>query len=963
MLSTAPILATVQLLAKAKSHSANNAVPFDDLILKWIKAWRCFFLFCFLLSFSIPSSAAKRLILDEQAHSIKLYDYLDVLYDHQHRFSVSDIHTKDEIKRKFAPLQTSHLRLKKNSTLWLRFGIVNNSSDNMHRWIHITPFKPDTLKLYQVKNSPSGLPTQSLTDRTVAISDAGSVHTEGIYHIDLPPNRQQYFYLAMQSDEAKELRIELIQPSVLMDHIIDDATWVNLGIGALLLLFVASIVTAIAGQSRVTAAHGIYILALCGISMLISGYFFPSLQDSASQRNLFISCCLLTCSLTLTYISQRLLVPNRHSTSWNVIFSLQYLINCLTLACIIIWHIHFVIMLLMLSVSIGLFGITMMTNYLNMEDKLALALLNSKLIFSLVAIGSFFADKWGMLNFDKIYVLNLLVGETIVNTFLYHMRLYLLSRKRHKHSQLLAIAEAEVHSQGELLNKISHDIRTPISGVMGMSELLLDTPLTANQRDHVETIQSSGQALLNLVNETFDHSRIDPGKVDIKNSAFEISNLINECTDSFRAHAEQKNIELISNIADNVPAVVSGDPARLRQIIIQLLKNAFDHTDRGEVILTVSLAKRLQHHILFSVKDTGRGLSQFEKEQLLKQITSDIPLKGRAQNNQLNLAIAQRLVTRMQGKSGVSSELGHGADFWFSVPLPAQLLSGEAESNIEDMLRHKHMLVVDDNETCRKLIQQQGTGWGMQVYAAQNGSEAYAIMRTKQNLKEHFDVILIDYNMPGISGLQLAAKITNDSMIEPKPLLLMLTGVTQTPLATAARQNGIRRILSKPVTGKALKITLAEELSFKANKELQHDSNANVLDQTLSGIKLNVLVAEDNPVSQKVITSMLRKIGAESKTVNNGLQALEAVQRQRYDIILMDCEMPVMDGFKASQAIRQWQSEQNLKPTPIVALTAHIMDEHKEKSLSSGMNAHLSKPVELAQLQQTLKHFIDARPS
>lgn len=929
----------------------------------WLSFFILVFLFCLLTSFSVNSYGAQRLVLDEQSNNIPLYDYLDILYDPLHQFNASDVHTKAEIKRQFAPLQTPHLVLKENNTLWLRFGIVNNSNNSIQRWIHITPFQPDSLKLYQVKTSPSGMPTLSLSDRTVAISDVKSVFTEGIYHIDLPPNRQQNFYLALQSNSVRELRVELIQPSTLMKHVVDDATWVNMGIGALLLLFIASIITAIAGQSKVTAAHGIYILALCGIAMAISGYFFPSLQASSSLRNLFVSCCLFTCSLTLTYISQRLLVSNRHSASWNVIFSLQYLINCLILACIIIWDVHFAIMLLMLTVSISLFGIAMMTNYLNVEDKLALALLNSKLIFSLIAIGSFFADKWGILDFDKIYVLNLLIGETIVNTFLYHLRLYLLSRKRHKHSQLLAIAEAEVHSQGELLNKISHDIRTPISGVMGMSELLLDTPLTANQRDHVETIQSSGQALLNLVNETFDHSRIDPGKVDIKNSVFEISNLINECTDSFRAHAEQKNIELISNIADNVPAVVSGDPARLRQIIIQLLKNAFDHTERGEVILTVSLSERLQHHILFSVKDTGRGLSQFEKEQLMKQVTSDIPLQGRAQNNQLNLSIAHRLVTRMQGKSGVSSELGQGADFWFSVPLPAQLLSGETESNIEDMLRHKHMLIVDDNETCRKLIQQQGTGWGMQVYAAQNGSEAYAIMRTKQNLKEHFDVILIDYNMPGISGLQLAAKITNDSMIEPKPLLLMLTGVTQTPLATAARQNGIRRILSKPVTGKALKITLAEELSFKANKELKHDNNPSVLDQTLSGIKLNILVAEDNPVSQKVIMSMLKKIGAESKTVNNGLQALEAVQRQRYDVILMDCEMPVMDGFKASQAIRQWQAEQNLTPTPIVALTAHIMDEHKEKSLSSGMNAHLSKPVELAQLQQTLKHFVEARPS
>jgi CheY-like chemotaxis protein len=259
------------------------------------------------------------------------------------------------------------------------------------------------------------------------------------------------------------------------------------------------------------------------------------------------------------------------------------------------------------------------------------------------------------------------------------------------------------------------------------------------------------------------------------------------------------------------------------------------------------------------------------------------------------------------------------------------------------------------------VIQQQAASWGMQVTTAVNGKQAMALLRTQANLDEPFDVVILDHDMPGMNGLELAAKLKEDPLINNNLLVLMLTGHGNAPTGTAARNAGVRRIITKPVTGRILKITLAEELGHlrKINASALAPNEQDLVQLS----QLRVLVAEDHPLSQKVVNGMMHRLDVNARLVVNGVQAVEEARKGIYDLILMDCDMPEMDGFEATRRIRQWETQQKRQETPIIALTAHIMDEHKERSLACGMNAHLSKPVELSELRDTLLRWATSAKS
>jgi CheY-like chemotaxis protein len=920
-------------------------------------------LLCLLFLFIFaPSSlqAAPVLVLDSHSPAIEALPYIDLLLDEQ-QYEAKQIILGPENKR-FAPSQSPILSTpSNNATLWLRFAIHNNGPQSLTRWLKISPQGPERLQLYSRNGEDIDNASSAITNITSAITNNGAYHLPGIYQLLIPPQQTRIYYLQLQGSQVKQLALAISPPETLVDELISQSRWFDIGLGALFMLTMVNWLISAFSRDQVLLVHSLYLFGVCGVLVTLSNYLSPLFASGSNWQSPALSSFLFITGSAIILLSERLLKQHRIKPSLRLFFRVCLLINSLIyFYSMIISEQQPLLVMIAILASVLFTGIALKL-YFEVQDKLALSLAISKAAIGTLMIFVYSANSTGMLGLDSSATASLLIVEALSNTIIILLRTIYIFRQKAERTQLIAVAEAEAHSQGEILNRISHDIRTPISGVMGMSELLLDTPLTANQRDHVETIQSSGQALLNLINETLDHSRIDLGKVDIKHSSFEVSNLVNECTDGFRSHAEEKNIELISDIASDVPAMVKGDAARIRQILFHLLSNAFKNTDNGEIVLTAKADQRHPNHILFAVRDTGRGLNSQEKEQLL---SNDFALSSLSPPSQsgISLAIVYQLIQRMQGEAGINSAAGEGAEFWFSLPLPSQSLSAETEHDVEKVLRQKRMLIVDDNETCRKLIQQQGTSWGMHVSSAQNGNEAYALLRAKQNLNEQFDIILVDHNMPGMSGMQLAAKISEDSLLNPKPLLIMLTGLSQGPIANRARELGIRRILTKPVTGKALKISLAEELNYQQDKRPDNEHKSlKYLDQELIDAKVNILVAEDNLVSQKVIVSMLRKLGAECKTVGNGLQAFEALQRGGFDMVLMDCEMPIMDGFQATREIRQWETSHERGSTPIIALTAHIMDEHKEKSLASGMNAHLAKPVELSQLQHTLRRWALAK--
>ncbi len=525
-----------------------------------------------------------------------------------------------------------------------------------------------------------------------------------------------------------------------------------------------------------------------------------------------------------------------------------------------------------------------------------------------------------------------------------------------------AASSAELRAKAEFLAKISHEIRTPMNGVLGMTELLLGTPLSAKQRDYVQTIHSAGNELLTLINEILDISKLESGQIELDDVQFDLNALIDDCLDIFRAKAEQQQVELISFMQPQVPRVVSGDPTRLRQTLLSLLDNAFKQTLEGEILLVVALdSSEAEPRLRIAVQDSGRSLEPQEREALLTaELHSRDFLAATQLGGRLGLIIARQLVRMMGGEFGVQSGGPQGNTLWITLPLESSRLA-PASADLEGPLQGARLLVVDDNETCRKVLVQQCSAWGLDVSAVPSGKEALALLRTKAHIGEFFDAVLLDQDMPGMTGMQLAAKIKADPGLNHDILIIMLTGISNAPSKIISRNAGIKRILAKPVAGYTLKTTLADELAQRGGRTPATGGTPLPPSELQVPEDFRILVAEDNSISTKVIRGMLNKLGLKPDTASNGEEALHAMQARQYDLVLMDCEMPVLDGFSATRRLREWEAREQRPRTPVVALTAHILSEHKEQAREVGMDGHMAKPVELSHLRDLLEHWITER--
>lgn len=565
------------------------------------------------------------------------------------------------------------------------------------------------------------------------------------------------------------------------------------------------------------------------------------------------------------------------------------------------------------------------------------------------------------------------VGETVAGFLIwaalvmYTLALYVNQQRRSQQRAAERNREitrqAERRAKADFLARISHEIRTPMNGVLGMTELLLDTALSAKQRDFVQTIHGSGNDLLNLVNEILDMSRLESGQMILENVQFDLHALINDCLNIFRGRVDGHAVELIGYVNDDIPRTVRGDPARLRQILMALLGNALRFTEQGEIVLVVGLEKGgdSDRNVRFAVQDTGSGMAREARDSLLRGDTagSRLPEQGDG-NAHLGLVIARQLVAMMGGKLGLKHQPGQGNTVWLTLPVePVEgTLADEADGQC---LKDRSVLIVDDNATCRKVLQQQTNAWGMTAQTAASGKEALAMLRSQASLVAPFDFLLVDHAMPGMSGLELAGRIKDDPALSNDLIIIMLTGMSQPPSRVVARNAGIRRLLNKPVAGYTLRNTLIDE--WNQQRERAHGEPGAVLEMSepipdeFAGEAFRVLVAEDNAISTKVIRGMLTKLKIEAGTVQNGRQAVEAIKTGVYDLVLMDCEMPELDGFDAAQQIREWEQATGRLPVPIIALTAHILPEHRERARHVGMNGHMAKPVDLVQLREQLEFW------
>ena len=533
-------------------------------------------------------------------------------------------------------------------------------------------------------------------------------------------------------------------------------------------------------------------------------------------------------------------------------------------------------------------------------------------------------------------------------------------------------AEEASRAKSEFLANMSHEIRTPLNGVIGMTELTLDTHLTEEQRDYLQTARSSADTLLSVINDILDFSKIEAGRLDLDHSGFDLRSEVDTALRTVALRAHQKGLELACDVRPDVPEGVVGDPVRLKQVLVNLVGNAIKFTDRGEVVVRIEReevdGEEVALHV--SVSDTGIGIAPQKLKSIFEAFTqADNSTTRRFGGTGLGLTICKRLVEMMGGRVWVESLENRGTTFHFTLRLGLQSAASRPEALAREALKGLRAMIVDDNSTNRRILSEQLGAVGLKVTAVEGAQAALTELWRAKAESEPFALIIMDYHMPEMDGLQLAERIKELPGIAGSTIL-MLTSGGQTGDSARSRELGMAAYLTKPISQKQLYQVVAQVLGAKAATPLEtapaHPKEATDMNPLVSGsptpnaAPLRVLLAEDNFVNQKLAVTMLQKRGHAVTVAGDGLEALEALARAPFDVVLMDVHMPRMGGFEATAKIRERERASGGR-IPVIALTALAMTGDREKCLQAGMDAYVSKPINAADLFGTLNRLFPNR--